>query len=227
MSGTVYTIGHSNQTLDSFLAALRAHSVTAIGDVRSYPYSNANPQFDRETLAAELQTNGVAYVFLGKELGARNSDQSCYVDGKVQYEALAKTKLFEEGLERVLKGMGRFTLSFMCAEAEPLFCHRAILVSRHLQESKTRVKHILKGEGLEDHDESIRRLLRILDMNNHDMFLDEGALFSEAYRIQGEKIAYELPSEENKKQSALPRNQRKIFLRELRILRSQDWSTYG
>ena len=201
MNGTVYTIGHSNQSLDSFLAALRAHGIAAIGDVRSYPYSNANPQFDRESFASELQAHDIAYVFLGKELGARTSDRSCYVDGKVQYEVLAKTKPFQEALERIAKGMEKFTLALMCAEAEPLACHRTILVARHLHEKNIRVKHILKGGGLEDHDDSMRRLLRTLDMNNHDMFLDEAALFSKAYRVQCDKIAYQLPLEEEKKQA--------------------------
>lgn len=201
MSSSVYTIGHSNQSLDSFLATLRAHEITAIGDVRSYPYSTVNPQFDRESLASALQARGVAYVFLGKELGARTSDRSCYVDGKVQYEALAKTTLFLEGLERVAKGMERFALALMCAEAEPLVCHRAILVARHLHEKNILVKHILRNGSLENHDESMRRLLRGLDMNNRDMFLDEAALFSKAYRLQCDKIAYELPSREERKQA--------------------------
>lgn len=201
MQSAVYTIGHSNQSLDLFLAALKSHAVTAIADVRSYPYSHANPQFDRESLAPELQGNGIAYVFLGKELGARTNDQSCYLDGRVQYEFLAKTKLFNEGLERVEIGMQKFQIALLCAEAEPLACHRTILVARHLRERQIPVRHILKGGTVEDHEQSLERLLLLLEIKNHDMFRDHAALISEAYQRQAERIAYELPSEDGKKQA--------------------------
>src|SRR6185369_13260271 len=123
------------QSLESFLSALGTHRVTAIADVRSYPYSNANPQFDRETLAEALETAGIAYVYLGKELGARTDDPTCYVNEKVQYDRLAQTKSFEEGLARVHRGMEKYQVALMCAEGEPLACHRTILVARYLQES--------------------------------------------------------------------------------------------
>lgn len=197
----IYTIGHSNQSFDSFLRLLRAHHITAIADVRSYPYSNANPQFDRESFADALHTNGIAYVFLGKELGARTTDPACYADGKVKYELLAKTKLFQEGLSRLQLGMQRFRVALMCAEAEPLVCHRTILVARELRDMEIPVKHILKGATVEDHDQSMERLLRVLEMNNHDMFLDHAALVSAAYRRQAERIAYAPPSEDEKKQT--------------------------
>jgi uncharacterized protein (DUF488 family) len=187
---TVYTIGHSNQTLESFLLALRTHSITAVADVRSYPYSNANPQFDRETLVEALEAARIAYVYLGKELGARTDDPGCYVDGKVQYDRLAQTKSFEKGLARVQRGMEKYQVALMCAEGEPLACHRAILVSRYLHESGLAVKHILRDASLEDHEASMARLTRLLDLDDNHFFRDQSEVISEAYRIQGEKIAY-------------------------------------
>ena len=201
MEATVYTIGHSNQSLESFLETLRPSDITAVADVRSYPYSNANPQFDREPLSAALQAHGIAYVFLGKELGARTSDKTCYVAGKVEYDLLAKTGLFQEGLERIRTGREKFRIALMCAESEPLACHRTILVARRLREIHIPVKHILRGGGIEDHEQTVERLLRALKINNHDMFRDHASLLSEAYRRQGDRIAYELPKEEEKKQS--------------------------
>lgn len=200
LTDAIYTIGHSNQSFDSFLSLLCAHQITAIADVRSYPYSSANPQFDRESFADALHAQDIAYVFLGKELGARTKDSTCYVDGKVQYELLAKTKLFQEGLSRLELGMQRFRVALMCAEAEPLVCHRTILIARRLRDMQIPVKHILRGATVEDHDQSMERLLRTLEMNNHDMFRDHAALVSEAYRLQAERIAYEPPSEDEKKQ---------------------------
>ena len=190
MTNTVYTIGHSNQSLESLLSALRTHGITAVADVRSYPYSNANPQFDREALAEALEAAQIVYVYLGKELGARTDDPSCYVDGKVQYDRLAQTKSFKEGLARVRRGMGKYKLALMCAEGEPLACHRTILVSRYLQESGLAVKHILRDASVENHEASMARLARLLDLDSNHFFRDKSEVISEAYRIQGEKIAY-------------------------------------
>lgn len=85
LQNTLYTVGHSNQSLEEFLSLLQKHAITAVADVRSYPYSKMNPQFNRETLSKELKECGIAYVFLGKQLGARSEDPSCYVEGKVQF----------------------------------------------------------------------------------------------------------------------------------------------
>ena len=89
-------------------------------------------QFNRETLKQHLRRAGIAYVFLGKELGARSEDPSCYVNGKVQYELPAETDLFRQGVDRVRIGMHKYRLVLMCAEKDPLDCHRTILVARHV-----------------------------------------------------------------------------------------------
>jgi uncharacterized protein (DUF488 family) len=100
-----------------------------------------NPQFNRETFAWEAEKAGITYVFLGRELGARSEDPGCYVEGKVQYNLLARTPLFQIGIGRVVQGVSTHTVALMCAEKDPLDCHRAILVCRHL------VDRGLKTEG--------------------------------------------------------------------------------
>ena len=191
MSEILYTVGHSNRSLDDFLLTIKSHSIGAIADVRSYPYSNMNPQFDRESLSASLNEQGIAYVFLGKELGARSNEPSCYEDGKVQYERLARTELFQEGLVRVLQGMERYRVALMCAEKEPLACHRTILVSRHLVERGIRVRHILSSTEVEDHVDATNRLLHELDLDEANLFCSKADLITEAYRVQGSRIAYQ------------------------------------
>src|SRR4051794_8116259 len=98
------TIGHSTHSAARFVELLRQHHVTAVADVRSSPYSRHVPQFNRETLRSMLRENEIHYVFLGKELGARSTDPSCYVDGRVQYGRLATTSEFMEGIARILAG---------------------------------------------------------------------------------------------------------------------------
>jgi uncharacterized protein (DUF488 family) len=190
MSQIVFTIGHSTHTLERLIALLRLHGITAVGDVRSRPYSRTNPQFNRESLKNQLRTVGITYVFLGKELGARSEDASCYENGRVQYGRIALTDLFRQGLDRVQEGMKRYCLALMCAEKEPLECHRTILVARHLSARGVVVQHILASGRLESQTETLVRLMRQLDLPESDMFRSQEDVQSDAYRIQESRIAY-------------------------------------
>lgn len=187
----IYTIGHSTHSIERFIELLRKHAITALCDVRSYPSSRMNPQFNREPLERELAKAGITYVFLGKELGARSEDRNCYCNGKVQYELLAKTALYRKGIGRIEKGKNDFRVALMCAEKEPLDCHRTILVSRTLEEEGLQICHILADGSLENHEHTLRRLIRSLRLAPADMFRSEEAVLSEAYAKQGQLIAYE------------------------------------
>lgn len=191
-SRRIFTIGHSTHSLNDFLTMLNQHNITAIADVRSSPYSRMNPQYNREELRKALKKASVAYVFLGDELGARSDDPECYENGKVRYERLARTPAFERGIDRVEKGAEEFRLALMCAEKEPLDCHRTILVSRYLDKLGIDVQHILADGALEPHRETIERLKARLKLGE-DMFRQPDEVTREAYAIQGERIAYELP----------------------------------
>lgn len=191
MASTIYTIGHSTHPLERFLDLLRQHRITAIADVRSRPYSRMNPQFNREELKPALRAEGIAYVFLGKELGARSEDPDCYQDGKVQYGRLAATPAFQEGLHRICEGARIHRVALMCAEKEPLDCHRTILVARHLVEHGALVEHILGNGKLEDHATAVTRLVRQLHLPADDMFILPEEVEREAYRLQEGRIAYD------------------------------------
>jgi uncharacterized protein (DUF488 family) len=153
-----------------------------------------NPQFDREELQKSLLAPGIEYRFLGKELGARSDDSCCYENGKVRYERLAETALFQYGLKRVLKGINEgFRIALMCAEKEPIGCHRTILVARHLTTLGIDVVHIHADGCLETHDAALSRLAIMLNLPEHDMFHSREELLANVYREQGERIAYEVP----------------------------------
>lgn len=190
LGSILYTIGHSNRSLEEFLHVLEAHGITAIADVRSQPYSKRNPQFNRESLSESLKQRGIAYVFLGRELGARSNDPACYIGDQVQFDRLAKTEIFREGAERVLQGMERYNVALMCAEKEPLSCHRTILVARHFDELGISVQHILSATDAESHSNTLERLLRDLHLNTSNLFLKKPTLIAEAYRLQSERMAY-------------------------------------
>jgi len=221
MSNKLYTIGHSNHDIDTFIALLQRYGVTALADVRSTPYSRYMPHFCQKPLKAALEKAGIHYVFLGQELGARPEDESCYVDGKALYERIATTEAFTKGLERVIHGSQKFDIALMCAEKDPISCHRAILVCQHLRQSSLEINHILSQGDLETHSHLEERMLKIHGLTQAlhalsekpeetqlNLLTDLGALsltsgsvailehhsleedIQEAYRLQGENIAY-------------------------------------
>jgi uncharacterized protein (DUF488 family) len=193
MPSPVFTVGHSTHTQEHFLALLQQHAITALCDVRSNPYSRMNPQFNREELKEFLRPHKIKYVFLGKELGARSEDPSCYDRGKISYDRLSQTDLFQEGLERVQKGMQDHYVAIMCAEKEPLECHRTILVARHLAARGVEIHHILADGTVETHATALRRLADALDLraNELHLFCSQDELLEHAYHLQERRIAYE------------------------------------
>jgi uncharacterized protein (DUF488 family) len=186
---TFYTVGHSNHSIEKFLGLLIANGITAVADVRSRPFSRRNPQFNKERLAATLTQHGIAYVFLGKELGARSEDPSCYENGRVQYPRLAATPAFKAGIERALAGAEKFRVALMCAEKEPLDCHRTLLVSRALESAGASVAHILADGSLEPQEKTMSRLIELVGLSKGDLF-QPGDLIAAACRLREDKIAY-------------------------------------
>lgn len=208
----LFTIGHSNHSIDAFIGLLQQHGITAVADVRSHPYSRFLPHFNQSALKAALLNAGIQYVFLGKELGARSADPNCYVDGKAAYEKIAATQLFSEGIQRILKGSQNYKISLMCAEKDPITCHRAILVCQHLRNFELEIKHILSNGYLESHEQLEDRLLVLHGLNHsasdraapkqlslfEELQLQESLIeqlsredcLKQAYQQQGEQIAY-------------------------------------
>ncbi len=201
------TVGHSNYEMKAFISLLHKHGVTAVADVRSSPYSRFLPHFNRAALKEALATEEIRYVFLGQELGARPKNRECYINGKAVYEKIAATDEFHEGIQRVLKGVRKYRLSLMCAEKDPLTCHRAVLVCQHLQNFGLHISHILKDGDLESHDHLEQRMLEKHGLTDFLEIKEEQAQLSlfaqqntnfptreecleKAYKLQGNEIAY-------------------------------------
>jgi uncharacterized protein (DUF488 family) len=189
MRKTIFTIGHSTHTLEYFLSLLTKHGIQAVGDVRSVPYSQHNPQFNREPLMQRFRGSGIAYVFLGNELGARSDNSACYIDGKVKYNYLAEEPAFLEGLRRLRKGIESHRVALMCAERDPLTCHRTILVCRELRSPDLEIDHILADGAVETNVAAEKRLMSMLNLRP-DMFHSERDCIEQAYEKQANKIAY-------------------------------------
>lgn len=192
MNLTLFTIGYSNRTIEDFIALLEQHKITALCDVRSMPYSSRNPQFSRESLKRSLKSHDIDYVFLGEELGARPKDPACYVDGKAIYQKIAASTLFNKGLERIEIGVQKgYILALMCAEKDPMTCHRSMLICRHLRDRHITIRHIIDQGTTETQSDLEKRLITQLKLKP-DLFghTDMNALIERAYEIQGDSLAY-------------------------------------
>lgn len=190
MSREIFTIGHSNHPIEKFVDLLCLNKIQVIADVRSAPYSKLYPQYNKSQLQASLKQQGILYVFLGKELGARSQDPSCYLNGKVQFGILAKTSLFRSGLKRVEEGALKYRVALMCAEKDPLECHRNILVAHELAKRGAKISHILADGTVEAYEDTTKRLLDTFGLKLDDMFRTNEEIIEEAYSRQSDRIAF-------------------------------------
>ena len=193
MVATVWTVGHSDHDPDAFIGILREHGITAVADVRSQPHSRLAPHFGKQALQDLLRAEGLSYVFLGRELGGRCEDDALRTNGRLDYDKLAATEAFHRGLERVRSGAARHRVALLCAEHDPIYCHRAILVCRHLHGADLQVVHIHRDGHDESHGALERRLLAAHGLQEEDLFTPLDARLSQAYRRQGEQVAWEPP----------------------------------
>jgi uncharacterized protein (DUF488 family) len=203
MKNKLFTIGHSNRDLPTFVSLLRENGVTVIADVRSQPYSKRYPQFDQQSLKITLRQESIEYVFMGNELGARRSERECYVSGKARYELIAKTYAFQDGITRIKEGAARHCIALMCSERDPLICHRTILICRYLQDEFD-LFHIIDSCRSEAHSELESRLFKVTGLPQRDLFSSYGELLEQAYVSQAERIAFVDTHHQSDSQSLAP-----------------------
>jgi uncharacterized protein (DUF488 family) len=191
---SIYTIGYSTWDFDSFAKILVDHRITVVCDVRSSPFSKRNSAFSRRELEAGLRALNIKYAFLGEALGARPSDPECYFKGQARYDRLAARTAFKAGLKKVIDSLARHRPVLMCAEREPIECHRTILVCRQLlSEGIVDIRHVLGDGKVELHADLERRLVRALNLEPPPMFATPAewrVAIAQAYELQGRKIAY-------------------------------------
>lgn len=159
----IKTIGHSNHPIGRFVDLLKAGGVEAVVDVRSAPYSRRFPQFGRERLAQALSAAGILYRYEGAALGGKPKDGA-------DYDTLAARPEFRAALDRLVAGAADTTLCLMCAEKEPLDCHRAVLVSRRLAERGVEIEHLLADGKRKPHVLLEAELLAASDKGIPDLF---------------------------------------------------------
>ncbi|AJA47576.1 hypothetical protein CPAST_c15010 [Clostridium pasteurianum DSM 525 = ATCC 6013] len=209
MGNLCYTVGYSNRKLEDFIKLLSDYKINCIVDVRSIPHSNYEGAavYNRDNIKKILNKQGIYYIYMGKELGARNEE--CIDEkGEISYESIRKNHSYKRGIERLMHGIEKgYNIAMMCVEKDPVNCHRAILIAHDLKKRNIYVKHILeenlvKSQG--DIEEEIMDIYRVQlikkvaqfsinsIMNNVDLDMDENdfkvEMLEEAYRMRGRDI---------------------------------------
>jgi uncharacterized protein (DUF488 family) len=191
----IYTVGHSNLELAELAGTLKKFMIGLLADVRSLPRSTRYPQFSRDNLEEGLRDAGIRYLFLGDELGGRPADPKLYgSNGLVDYRARRACRDFQYGIDRAVEEARRTPLALLCAEEDPLTCHRFLMITPELALRGIAPLHIRKGGTLETQAEAEDRLLAAHQMGafaGASLFpADRASALEDALVVQAEKCAY-------------------------------------
>lgn len=191
----IYSIGYSTYKFNSFLSILKKHRIDCLVDVRSLPYSKSFPDYNREVLCKALEDNGIQYCDFSLEFGARQESPDFYTkDMILDFEKYISSEQFQAGVARLLgiHAQGK-NIALMCAERNPLDCHRAIMISRGLKQNATMIYHIV-GKDVVPHSDLEKQLVELYFPKaaettsiNSDNWKK---LLQEAYRKRNLRIGY-------------------------------------
>jgi uncharacterized protein (DUF488 family) len=150
---------------------------------------------NRNALERSLKSTGIDYVYLGNELGGRSKAASDYDDdGRVRYDRMAQAQSFVHGIERVLAGARSHRIALLCAEKDPLECHRTLLIGRHLAKRGAAIAHIHPDGQVESDDAAMSRLLRLHGMQDEALFTTREELIDRACALQAKRVGWVDPT---------------------------------
>ncbi len=194
----IRTIGHSTYDVEYFIALLRKNSIDTIVDVRSVPYSKYASQYNREALKQCLKYENIRYIYMGDMLGARYKDPKLLFDsGKVDFKKVQKTKLFLDGIARLLDGITKgYNISLMCSEREAFDCHRFVLISGFLAKIGLDVEHIYPDKMVSQAQMEQQLLIKYdKKLPKADLFchnITQTTQLQLAYELRNQDIAYDI-----------------------------------
>lgn len=196
---TLYTVGYTSFPSPADLVeTLREHGIRALVDVRSTPYSAHYEQYNKENIRRVLSEAGISYGNMALAFGARQEDPAFYKNGRLDFETFSRSDRFLRGRRRLEDGIDNgYTPVLMCAEKNPIVCHRAILVARAFSDAGYRVVHLLPDGEYKTHETLEQELLNLYfpDRAQCSIFdagepLDEKEYLREAYVRQNDKIGF-------------------------------------
>lgn len=180
-------MGYAPLNRHKFLSLLQQHQIHAVVDVRSLPYSRIWSDFNRNVIQLALKKEGMHYVFMGDLCGARFEDAAVYENGVLSYESVITHALFQKAMVRLKKGLKNYRIALMCAEKDPLCCHRFLLICRYLSKD-INISHLRHDGALESQLDSESRLLALHHREHPSLFYSLEQRLQQAYARQHAKV---------------------------------------
>lgn len=181
---TLFTIGHSNHPFARFAALLEKQGVDLLVDVRAVPYSRRFPQFRKDALDTALRETGVDYRWMGDRLGGIR-----HRDDAATFDEVARRPDFQAALNEIERLAGTHTPAIMCAEREPLDCHRTILITRRLRGRDLDIRHILADGAVEANAVLEERLVAAERRGSAPLFETAAEQVEAAYDTRAARMA--------------------------------------
>ncbi|MBY0757011.1 DUF488 domain-containing protein [Clostridium sardiniense] len=204
----IFTIGHSNYSIDRLIEMLRHFNINCVVDIRGTPYSKYNVQFDKETIRYSLTKAGFIYIYMAKELAAKRLNKISYNnEGYADFEKVIHEDDFKKGIERLKDGCRKgYKIAILGAMQDPIRCHRSILVGRALREYGFNVRHILDDYSIASQEDIEQNLLDKYFKNREQITIDsllgngltDEDMIKEGYRMSNKEIGYRIENLESK-----------------------------
>ncbi|WP_449390075.1 DUF488 domain-containing protein [Clostridium sp. ETTB3] len=198
----IYTIGHSNYTMERLIDMLEYYNINCVVDIRGTPYSKYNIQFDKEAIRYTLTNAGFVYIYMGKELAAKRIRKNSYNnEGYSNFEEVIKEEEFKRGVERLKNGCEKgYKIILLGAMQDPIRCHRSILVGRELVKNDFDVKHILDDYSIVTQDDIEEMLLNKYFSNRNQITIEDltgnslnnKEMINEGYKLANREIGYRI-----------------------------------
>jgi len=196
---TLYTIGYSGFNVDDFVDILKKYGINVLIDVRSNPFSAYFSAFNKEQLENTLKSKHIFYRNYAKEFGAQQPERSFYTpQGYLDFEKFTTSQVFNEGYHKIENGLKQdYIFAFMCAEKDPIDCHRSIMISKTFKDNGYTVLHLLPNiNPISQVDIEDRLLNKYFPDRDQLSLFDErksdSNLISEAYKKRNADIGYHI-----------------------------------
>ncbi|WP_252231088.1 DUF488 domain-containing protein [Clostridium sp. ZBS15] len=196
----IYTIGHSNYSLERLIYMLKHYDIDTVVDIRGIPYSKYNVQFNKETIKKALTQAGFIYIYMAEEFAANRSLKISYTEeGYADFEKVVNESSFLKGIDRLRNGINKgYRIVLLGAMQDPIRCHRSILVGRALRDKGFNVKHILDDYSIGTQEDIEKNLLDKYFSNRAQLTIDsllgneasEEEIIRESYRLANKEIGF-------------------------------------
>lgn len=198
----IFTIGHSNYSVDRLVDMLKYYNINCVVDIRGTPYSKYNIQYNKETIKNTLINLGYVYIYMAKEFAAKRINKVSYnKEGYSDFEKVIKEDDFLAGIDRLKNGCKKgYRIALLGAMQDPIRCHRSILVGRELIKQGFLVKHILDDYSIAYQDEIEENLLDKYFSDRHQLSIDNlignamtrEEMINQAYKMANKEIGYRI-----------------------------------